>query len=203
MSEFRPTVETTARWGARQRAILVWSAPGLVLLAAAVVLRRELLAVVMLLSAFAVLVGLRLYVAVSRRRVAPGRTGALWTGPASLRVDDLRLRGVADGVQVKNERRLRRWTRGVNAVNARMEVRPDEIRWTLGRYARLLGATGAVRIAWSDIARVEVGRVPGTLPGFGGGITIHLTNGHHLDAQFLGSRADLEAALAVARIDDS
>lgn len=198
MSEFRPAVETTARWRVRQSTVLLWVFFGLALLIAATAVNRDWSAIDALLAGLVVVVGLRLYVAVSGRHATRSGTGVLWSGPASLRIKELRSAGVADDIRLRKERRLRRWTRGLNVANARMEVRPDEIRWTLGRVARILGATGTVRVACSDIARIEVGRIPGTLPGFGGGIAINLANGHHFDVQFLGSRADIEAALAAA-----
>jgi hypothetical protein len=120
---------------------------------------------------------------------------ALWAGLVTLRVPDIRAAGFGGEVRVKSERRLRFWTQGQYAVMGRLEVRPEGLSWSAGRFARLLGVRGVLRARWVDIANVEVGTVPGTIQGLGGGIAVHFASGGRVDGQFLGSREHLLDAL--------
>jgi hypothetical protein len=193
---FRPSDETRQRWGAAQRVTL-----GLGLAAGAGVVGRIVsnglhsdVALSALVAVGGVCVGLGAYFA-NRRRPGYKSNGALWAGMSSLRVAEIRSAGLAEGLRIK-DRRVRFWTRGSGAVSTRFEVREEGLSWRLGAFARFVGARGQIQLPWSRVKRVEIGDVPGTIHGLGGGISVILDNGKTLDGQFLGSKSELRDALS-------
>ncbi len=60
-----------------------------------------------------------------RRSPSTRPTGSSWAAMGSLRFDEAKAAGVASGLTVKSERRLRFWTRGLEAIGGRLEVLSD------------------------------------------------------------------------------
>lgn len=199
-SKFEASTETKSRWRERQGVVLRIGLVGAVsaLLIGLTRGDRAMFGwlIVMLVAFYAGLLGYYWY----RRSPSTRPSGATWAGMGSIRLHDARAAGVANGLTVKSERRLRFWTRGLEAVGGRLEVRPDGLQWTEGRLARLLGVRGQIQLPWNAIENIEVGDVPGTLVRVGGGIAIRLRSGRTFDLQFLGSREQLVEALAASPI---
>jgi hypothetical protein len=192
---FRVSDETRRRWWARRRLSL-----GLALAACAVFvpviassgMQSRMTVGVAIVGNWVALAG---WYSVNRRRPGYSSQGALWAGLGSVHVGDIRSAGLTEGLRMK-DRRLRFMTFDSGMVNALMEVREEGLSWEFGRLARFVGMRGRIRLPWSRVGHVEIGHVPGTIRGIGGGISITLDNSKTLDGQFVGSQRALRDALA-------
>jgi hypothetical protein len=190
---------TRRRWAAQQRSVLAIAGGAAVvlvlLIAGGIAGRGDLLfGAACCAATYLAVIGYRLVESNTRLRGAEG-----WSALSSLRMDAVQRAGLATGVQVKSEKFLRTLTRGVEAVPARLQVKPEGIGWTFRSTARMLGVRGAIDIPWRDVEKVEVGPIPGTIRSLGGGIAVHMTNGHYIDAQFLGPEDRLRQAVNTYR----
>jgi hypothetical protein len=196
-TRFAASDETRDRWRARHAVVLgIGASAGAasIWIAIASTGRARSLAVITAVVVLGTVVWLVAY-SVYRRRPGYLSGGALWAGLGSLRVSGIRSAGLDAELRV-NDRRLKRWTRGVGAASARMEVRAEGLVWTFGRFARLVGVRGRVQIPWNRIRDVQVGDIPDTVRGIGGGVAVTLSDGKTLDGEFLGSRSGLVEGLA-------
>ena len=191
---FAPSNETTARWRIRQRALLVSvSLIGVVTVVRAITdPKASVVVVATVFVMIAWILGYTFY----RRSPTHLPQGSWWAGSGSLSLIALRQAGLAGGIHVKSERRLRFWTQGRAVVGGRLEVVPDGLHLQMRFLSRLIGVTGSVLIPWASIHDVQVGDIPGKINrGLGGGFAVTLKAGGVLDGQFLGPRPALLTAL--------
>jgi hypothetical protein len=129
---------------------------------------------------------------VGRRRVPSA--GLYWRGYVSF--EEASLENVPSFPNIHRHERIGRRGRRRHS-SGRCELRDDGISWQSGGWATPLSAiSGVFHLPWSAIDGVDVYRLPGKLPGVGGGVNLRLTaNRGAIRGEFIGSLRGMSEAV--------
>jgi hypothetical protein len=131
----------------------------------------------------------------ARRRERPAREvppGALWAGPATVRMVDLLGCPLLDTVVVRRPAAARRHP-GRGAPGD-LVLDQEGLTWTANMTAELMGVKGAFTLPWTSIVRAQAAPIPSGVPG-SGAIAATFGDGSKLDLALSGNYAGFRAAL--------
>lgn len=120
--------------------------------------------------------------------------GALWSGPATIRVCDVLESPLLDTVTVRRLAEVLAWRRPARGAVGDIVVDELGVTWTARWDAGLAGVRGSFAFPWTAVVKAQAAAIPAATPG-SGAVALTFADSKKIDIAFAGNYPGFRATL--------